>query len=128
MAGASATPARADSGALRWSRLERWSDSWPRWSAGVWCILAGQAGRVSAGVLLWSSSRLLPVLIPFAYWFTGGSDAVCDHSIAGTTEPGQCGCWRWPGLVLSILTPFYHPYARLWLPLQLLGWVLMAGA
>ena len=37
-------------------------------------------------------------------------------------------CW----LVLAILTPFYHPYARLWLPLQathwlLLGWLVGSG-
>ena len=32
----------------------------------------------------------------------------------------------WIGL--SILTPFYHPYARLWLPIQSLGWIAGAGA
>jgi hypothetical protein len=32
----------------------------------------------------------------------------------------------WVGL--SVLTPFYHPYARLWLPIQSLGWVAGAGA
>jgi hypothetical protein len=30
-------------------------------------------------------------------------------------------------LVLLILTPFYHPYVRLWLPLQHLGWVILPG-
>lgn len=30
-------------------------------------------------------------------------------------------------LVLSILTPFYHPYARLWLPLRALGWLMTGG-
>ena len=28
---------------------------------------------------------------------------------------------------LSVLTPLYHPYARLWLPLQMVGWLIMAG-
>jgi hypothetical protein len=28
---------------------------------------------------------------------------------------------------LSMLTPFYHPYARLWLPVQAFGWILMGG-
>ena len=32
----------------------------------------------------------------------------------------------WIGL--SILTPFYHPYARLWLPIQSLGWIAGGGA
>jgi hypothetical protein len=31
----------------------------------------------------------------------------------------------WAGL--SILTPFYHPYARLWLPLLAIGWVWVGG-
>ena len=30
-------------------------------------------------------------------------------------------------VVLSILTPFYHPYARLLLPVQAFGWLLLAG-
>ncbi|MFO0954773.1 MAG: glycosyltransferase family 39 protein [Isosphaeraceae bacterium] len=34
-------------------------------------------------------------------------------------------CW-W--LILSVMTPFYTPYARLWLPLHGAGWILMAGA
>ena len=29
--------------------------------------------------------------------------------------------------VLSILTPFYHPYVRLWLPIEAFGWMLMGG-
>ncbi len=29
--------------------------------------------------------------------------------------------------LLSCLTPFYHPYARLWLPLEALGWLLIGG-
>lgn len=31
-------------------------------------------------------------------------------------------------LVLFLLTPWYHPYARLWLPIEAFGWLLMAGA
>ena len=34
------------------------------------------------------------------------------------------GVW-W--LVLAVLTPFYHPYARLWLPIQAAGWVAGGG-
>ena len=30
-------------------------------------------------------------------------------------------------LILSVMTPFYHPYARLWLPLHAAGWLLLAG-
>jgi 4-amino-4-deoxy-L-arabinose transferase-like glycosyltransferase len=34
------------------------------------------------------------------------------------------GAW-W--LLSSALTPLYHPYARLWLPIHALGWLLQAG-
>jgi hypothetical protein len=34
------------------------------------------------------------------------------------------GVW-W--LALSLITPWYHPYARLWLPLVALGWILVGG-
>ncbi|HWE36136.1 MAG TPA: glycosyltransferase family 39 protein [Isosphaeraceae bacterium] len=30
-------------------------------------------------------------------------------------------------VVLSILTPFYHPYARLWLPVLAAGWIIAGG-
>ncbi len=30
-------------------------------------------------------------------------------------------------VILSLLTPFYHPYARLWLPVESLGWLIIAG-
>jgi 4-amino-4-deoxy-L-arabinose transferase-like glycosyltransferase len=30
-------------------------------------------------------------------------------------------------LTLSIMTPFYHPYARLWLPVHALGWIIIGG-
>lgn len=34
------------------------------------------------------------------------------------------GTW-W--IVMAILTPFYHPYARLWLPILAAGWLLTSG-
>lgn len=33
-------------------------------------------------------------------------------------------CWL---IVMSILTPLYHPYARLWLPLHGVGWLVVAA-
>ncbi|MEO6810965.1 MAG: glycosyltransferase family 39 protein [Isosphaeraceae bacterium] len=30
-------------------------------------------------------------------------------------------------IVMAALTPFYHPYARLWLPLHGFGWMIMGG-
>ena len=43
---------------------------------------------------------------------------------AGAPSARLLGAW-W--LVLSILTPLYHPYARLWLPLHAVGWLLLGG-
>ena len=34
------------------------------------------------------------------------------------------GVW-W--LVLAVMTPFYHPYARLWLPYQAVHWIFLGG-
>ena len=34
-------------------------------------------------------------------------------------------CVGWAGM--STLTPIYHPYARLWLPVEALGWLLVGG-
>jgi dolichyl-phosphate-mannose-protein mannosyltransferase len=48
------------------------------------------------------------------YWFL--SDERPALRILGTS-------W----LLLSILTPFYHPYARLMLPLEAVGWLVMAA-
>ncbi len=63
---------------------------------------------------------LVLLVFPFFYWLLGAG-WVLDHRQ-----------WRHPGkrllaaawLGLSILTPFYHPYARLWLPLHFLGWIM----
>jgi 4-amino-4-deoxy-L-arabinose transferase-like glycosyltransferase len=46
--------------------------------------------------------------------------------LLANSRPGlrPLGAW-W--LIMSSLTPLYHPYARLWLPLHALGWLLMAG-
>lgn len=43
------------------------------------------------------------------------------------TAPGRrlLGCWV---VALTAITPFYHPYARLWLPLDAAGWITASGA
>ena len=74
---------------------------------------------------------------------------VWSHGALPRTQPGLVGsaglsAWLRPGslrsstlkpvivlytgwVTLSLLTPFYHPYARLWLPLEAFGWLFMAG-
>ena len=119
-----------------------------------WRIQLEQAGALSGG-LIWSltgasfaclvgrltrpsrtfsapalrSALLLMALIAFL--------AVAPASSWWLGVPWVIGRWKvarpgerllqvaWTGL--SVLTPFYHPYARLWLPLQSIGWVLVGG-
>ena len=43
---------------------------------------------------------------------------------AASTGTRFLGVW-W--LILSVMTPFYHPYARLWLPIHAAGWIIGGG-
>jgi 4-amino-4-deoxy-L-arabinose transferase-like glycosyltransferase len=56
------------------------------------------------------------------YWWLGAGLALF---LLGDERPAVrlFGVW-W--IALTILTPMYHPYARLWLPLEASGWI-MAG-
>lgn len=84
------------------------SRAWARSWTGL-----GLLGMLAAGV----------VAPTFPWWLGLGWLAVPGRGAA----PGRrlLGI-AWIGL--SILTPFYHPYARLWLPIQALGWIAGAGA
>jgi len=46
--------------------------------------------------------------------------------LAPDSRPGRRVLAAW-WLVLSVMTPFYHPYARLWLPLHAAGWLLLGS-
>ncbi len=43
----------------------------------------------------------------------------------GLSRPVVLAYTAW--LTLAVLTPFYHPYARLWLPLEAFEWVFLGG-
>ncbi len=43
----------------------------------------------------------------------------------GLSKPVVLAYTAW--LTLAVLTPFYHPYARLWLPLEAFEWVFLGG-
>jgi len=92
-------------------------------TAGALSILAGKAVRRYRGIVAAAAVPLLSVIIPYAYSLIGPT-LIFDARLR--RSPGMrllASAW----LVMSILTPLYHPYARLWLPLQLLGWVTVAG-
>jgi hypothetical protein len=64
---------------------------------------------------------VLIAAVPHAYWWVVALCYLPGHMRDRPSKQVLGLAW----LVLSIATPFYHPYARLWLPLHLLGWVVM---
>src|SRR5262249_34688179 len=101
----------------------------PWWEAGRWSVaflgaawVNGFASRVRLArwwVILVAGAALSAASASLGWWI---GLAVAPWLLFGR-EPGTrvLGAW-W--LLLSILTPFYHPYARLWLPLGGAGWLL----
>jgi dolichyl-phosphate-mannose-protein mannosyltransferase len=113
------------SGGAAWGAFS-WSMAWLgcAWSRNgailisPWSRSAGTRG--TAGFL--GGAAALAVLPSLPWWL--GIAAVPGLLAARRPALRMLGSW-W--LVLSILTPFYHPYARLWLPLHAAGWLLLAG-
>jgi len=110
----------------------------PAWGAASWglawlgCLWSRHGMEIFTGPSLVSNRRAVVVLLGGGLalalvagfpWWTG---LVLVPFLLGSRHPTVrvLGCW-W--LILAILTPFYHPYARLWLPLHAVGWLLMAG-
>jgi dolichyl-phosphate-mannose-protein mannosyltransferase len=92
-------------------------------TAGALSVLAGKPIRHYRGLVAAAVVPLVSVIIPFAYSLMGPTLIFDDRVRRSNAVRLLASAW----LVMSILTPFYHPYARLWLPLQLLGWVTVAG-
>jgi hypothetical protein len=72
-------------------------------------LLLGAAG----GASLWPNAAWYIAMAMAAFWLR-------------SEEPARRLLAVW-WLVLSIVTPFYHPYARLWLPVSAVGWLTMSG-
>lgn len=62
-------------------------------------------------------------LMPTLSWWLAGLVAIAALTHPDPPRRGLACGW----LVMTVLTPLYHPYARLWLPLEALGWLLVAG-
>ncbi|WP_165248665.1 glycosyltransferase family 39 protein [Paludisphaera soli] len=87
----------------------------------LWVLGVPRPSRWDAiGLVVLSASA---ILAPTTLWWLGLARLVFPGREA---SPGlRLLGVAWVGL--SILTPFYHPYARLWLPIQALGWIAGAG-
>jgi hypothetical protein len=113
--------AHALSGAPIWTGIA-WAAAWiacglvPRESGRS---VARGAGYVPGLVVCGAAFALLANLA----WWAG---LVTLPWLVFSRDPAKrmLGVW-W--LLLSLMTPFYHPYARLWLPTQAAGWILAAG-
>jgi len=92
--------------------------------SGELATMVGLRGRVvGTGVALLAGLITVATLCPDAGWWLGLAafarllrDAEPSRRLLGMT-------W----LVFSLVTPFYHPYARLWLPLHALGWIIQGA-
>ena len=104
--------------------------AWPlAWIGGLSCANAG-AERVTRTRRRQMRDRLglflgaaVLGIAPNAGWWVALAMLpwwLADRSVS--TQLLACG-W----LVMAILTPMYHPYSRLWLPLQAYGWIALAG-
>lgn len=90
-------------------------------------VLTGP-GRASAGTRFRGALPMLALagvltVAPSFAWWLGIPWLLSRWKVAAPGE--RLLQVAWAGL--SILTPFYHPYARLWLPLLSIGWVVAGG-
>jgi dolichyl-phosphate-mannose-protein mannosyltransferase len=132
------------------SGLSRWPDHWwlqlaqQRALGGslMWRSVVGIAAGLSflisfkdrvASPIRWLQNAIQALglaslcAIPNAEWWAPlgwiGFVALCCFRAASPSIFVLGVAW----LALSIMTPFYHPYARLWLPLAALGWIIAGG-
>jgi 4-amino-4-deoxy-L-arabinose transferase-like glycosyltransferase len=104
--------------------------AWPlAWIGGLWCAIAGENSaarsrrrqmRDRLGLFL--GAAVLGIAPNAGWWIALAMLPWWLASRSVSTQLIACG-W----LVMAILTPMYHPYSRLWLPLQAFGWIALAG-
>ncbi len=105
--------------------------SWALASVGAWACRRVQspgeparlADRAIAVAAVLTMAGLL-VVVPEASWWLA---LMLMPWLLLSGRPGHrlVGAW-W--VATSAITPFYHPYARLWLPVQAADWLVMAAA
>jgi len=100
------------------------------WAGGAWVLHGGRVlstgsrrGWYRFGVGLIGGAGLFAGFASLS-WCAG---LILVPRLIVEDKPGSRIIAVWWTL-LSILTPFYHPYARLWLPLEACGWLLLTGA
>ncbi|GAC1447626.1 MAG: hypothetical protein NVSMB9_30010 [Isosphaeraceae bacterium] len=110
----------------------------PAWGALAWggaglgLALASTGFRRGSDDPRWTRTRkvlglmvggFVFVAIPDLGWWAGLAWSIWLLVDSRPARRVLGACW----LVLSVITPFYHPYARLWLPLHAAGWMMLGG-
>jgi len=96
----------------------------PEYLAAVLCCelalrAPGKPDR-SRALLLVAIPALVFLVLPFSYWLLGAGWVLDARQRRTAGKRLLAASW----IILSILTPFYRPYARLWLPLQFVCWIM----
>jgi 4-amino-4-deoxy-L-arabinose transferase-like glycosyltransferase len=83
--------------------------------------------RILPRMLVASAAVTALCLIPFSGWWVVASWILLGL-VPGLKVATRSACALAIGWVLlSALTPFYHPYARLWLPIHAFSWLVWGG-
>jgi hypothetical protein len=85
-------------------------------------MIHGQARPIRHRAILLTILALVFLVFPFFYWLLGAVWVLDPHHWRSAGKRLLATAW----IGLTLLTPFYHPYARLWLPLHFLGWIMAA--
>ncbi|WP_422926945.1 ArnT family glycosyltransferase [Singulisphaera sp. PoT] len=99
------------------------------WLSAMWAGFAGAPNRKGTRSLrIWLAGVLVGGAVVFAgigsaSWWLGW--VMLPRLLQRSPATRVIAAW-W--LLLSIMTPFYHPYARLWLPLEACGWLITAAS
>jgi 4-amino-4-deoxy-L-arabinose transferase-like glycosyltransferase len=119
--GAQLDQSAALSGPMAWRSV-----GWALAGLGAALVIRGARGMTGVGrvgVLVFLGGLVLSAFWPNLPWWAGLVG--CPGLIASRCQARRLvGVW-W--VVLSSFTPLYHPYARLWLPVHAIGWLLIGG-
>jgi hypothetical protein len=106
---------------LSWVGLA-WAGAWVAAAISHPTPAAGRSERARRRIGLVAGAVALAVAPNLAWWLALAAFGAL--SLSATPARGVLAVgWA----TMSALTPLYHPYARLWLPVEALTWILLAG-